>query len=130
MAHNKMSNFSSVLMAQREAVLASYNAAKMQNHHLFVKGDDTATEEYIFPNQIYDANNIAHIFYNSRCRVISIQKKTKVGADGLMIEIAKMISVSTNIKSKERDMDIIIVYLHENNLLLNPWNGTKNTVLT
>ena len=36
-----------------------------------------------------DGENIVEKFYNSDVRVISIQKLTKVGADGLMIEIAK-----------------------------------------
>ena len=39
-----------------------------------------------------DANNIVDIFYKTDCRVVSIQKKTKVGADGLMIEIVKLIT--------------------------------------
>lgn len=39
-----------------------------------------------------DANNIVDKFYKNKRRVISIQKKTKVGADGLMIEIAKLLT--------------------------------------
>jgi hypothetical protein len=39
-----------------------------------------------------DAFNIVNMFYQKKCRVISIQKKTKVGADGLMIEIAKLLT--------------------------------------
>jgi hypothetical protein len=58
--------------------------------------DDKATEEYIFPNQIEDANNIVSLFYNHKRYVISIQKKTKVGADGLMIEIAKIMTTHSD----------------------------------
>ena len=36
--------------------------------------------------------NIVDKFYKNKRRVISIQKKTKVGADGLMIEIAKLLT--------------------------------------
>ena len=39
-----------------------------------------------------DASNIVDKFYKNNRRVIIIQKKTKVGADGLMIEIAKLLT--------------------------------------
>jgi hypothetical protein len=55
-------------------------------------GDDKATAEYIFPNQITDATNVVYAFYKHNRRVISIQKKTKVGADGLMIQIATFLA--------------------------------------
>jgi hypothetical protein len=76
----------------REEVLADYNAAVKRNKRRFNQGCDTATAEYIFPNQMEDANNIVDKFYKNKRRVISIQKKTKVGADGLMIEIAKLLT--------------------------------------
>jgi hypothetical protein len=87
-----MSTPSDLISARREYVLQSYNSARADNHYLFLKGDDKATSEYIFPNQIEDANNIVDIFYRNNRRVVSIQKKTKVGADGLMIEIAKLLT--------------------------------------
>jgi hypothetical protein len=87
---------SDVISARREAVLQSYNAAKAENHLRFLEGDDKATAEYIFPNQIEDANNIVDKFYRNNRRVVSIQKKTKVGADGLMIEIAKILSTHSD----------------------------------
>jgi hypothetical protein len=83
---------SELISARREDVLQSYNSARATNHRLFLEGDDKATAEYIFPNQIEDANNIVDKFYKNKRRVISIQKKTKVGADGLMIEIAKLLT--------------------------------------
>lgn len=83
---------SDLISARRETVLQAYNSAKAENHLRFLEGDDKATAEYIFPNQIHDASNIVNIFYMKNCRVISIQKKTKVGADGLMIEIAKLLT--------------------------------------
>ena len=83
---------SDLISARREDVLQSYNSARATNHRLFLEGDDRATAEYIFPNQIEDANNIVDKFYKNRVRVISIQKKTKVGADGLMIETAKLLA--------------------------------------
>ena len=83
---------SKLISARREDVLQAYNSARATNHRLFLEGDDRSTTEYIFPNQIEDANNIVDKFYKNKRRVISIQKKTKVGADGLMIEIAKILT--------------------------------------
>lgn len=87
-----MSSSSDLISARRESVLQAYNSARAENHLRFLEGDDKATAEYIFPNQIEDANNIVDKFYKHKRRVISIQKKTKVGADGLMIEIAKLLT--------------------------------------
>lgn len=77
---------------QREQVVNSYKEAEIINRKSYRRGDDKATAEYIFPNQIEDANAIVDKFYKNKRRVISIQKKTKVGADGLMIEIAKLLT--------------------------------------
>ena len=87
-----MSSSSDIISARRERVLQAYNSARATNYSLFLEGDDKATAEYIFPNQMEDANNIVDKFYKNKRRVISIQKKTKVGADGLMIEIAKLLT--------------------------------------
>lgn len=81
-----------IISARREAVLQAYKSAETENHRLYVEGDDKATAKYIFPNQIEDAYAIVDKFYKNNRRVISIQKKTKVGADGLMIEIAKLLT--------------------------------------
>jgi hypothetical protein len=83
---------SEIISARREDVLQSYNSARATNRRMFLEGDDKATSEYIFPNQMEDAANIVDKFYNHKRRVISIQKKTKVGADGLMIEIVKLLT--------------------------------------
>lgn len=85
---NKMIPSCDLIAARRASVLQSYNSARAENYLRFLEGDDKATAEYIFPNQMEDAKNIVHSFYNHNRRVISIQKKTKVGADGLMIQIA------------------------------------------
>lgn len=93
-----MSSLSELISARREDVLQSYNSARARNHRLFLEGDIRATAEYIFPNQITDATNVVYAFYKHKRRVFSIQKKTKVGADGLMIEIAKL--MTTHIDDK------------------------------
>lgn len=87
-----MASSSDLISADRDSVLKDYAAAKAKNHRRFKKGDDQATSEYIYPNQMEDANIIVDKFYRDNRRVISIQKKTKVGADGLMIEIAKLLT--------------------------------------
>ena len=87
-----MSYTTDLVCAGRDFVQQSYNSAKAKNLYYYSKGDDKATSEYIFQNQIEDANNIVDKFYRHNRRVISIQKKTKVGADGLMIEIAKILT--------------------------------------
>ena len=89
---SKMSSSSDIISARRESVLQAYNSARAENHLRFLEGDDKATAEYIFPNQIEDANAFVDKFYKNHRHVISIQKKTKVGADGLMIEIAKLLT--------------------------------------
>jgi hypothetical protein len=81
-----------IISARREYVLQAYNSAKAENYLRFKEGDDKATAEYIFPNQMQDAHAIVEKFYTHKRRVISIQKKTKVGADGLMIEVAKLMT--------------------------------------
>jgi hypothetical protein len=81
-----------IISKRRERVIASYKEAELINYELFYNGDDRGTAEYIFPNQKEDANAIVDKFYKDNRRVISIQKKTKVGADGLMIEIAKLLT--------------------------------------
>ena len=91
-----MSSPSELISARREDVLQAYNSARATNHRLFLEGDDKATAEYIFHNQMEDANNIVDKFYKNNRRVISIQKKTKVGADGLMIEIAKLLTTHSD----------------------------------
>ena len=87
-----MSDSYDIISARREYVLQSYNSASAENRLRFMEDDDKATAEYIFPNQMEDASNIVDKFYKNNRRVISIQKKTKVGADGLMIEIAKLLT--------------------------------------
>lgn len=91
-----MPSLSEIISARRDDVLQSYNSAKATNKRLFMEGNHKATEEYIFPNQVDDAKNIVNAFYNRKRRVISIQKKTKVGADGLMIQIATLMTTHSD----------------------------------
>jgi hypothetical protein len=78
--------------ASREYVLQHYAASVSENKLKFMKGDKKATSEYIYPNQKEDAFNIMTQYYEHKRRVVSVVKKTKVGADGLMIELTKQMT--------------------------------------
>ena len=88
----KMAILSHIIAARRETVIQAYNSAKAENYLKYLEGDEKATQEYIYDNQIIDANNIVAEFYDNARHVISITKKTKVGMDGLMIEVFMLIS--------------------------------------
>lgn len=79
---------SEIISARRENVSTSYISARAENNLKYLEGDVKATSEYIYENQVIDAINIVNEFYKNNRRAISITKKTKVGMDGLMIEIA------------------------------------------
>ena len=80
----------------REVVIKSYDLEVAINRKKFRSGDVKTSCEYIFQNQKEDASNIIQTFYTTDVRVISIVKRTKVGMDGLMIEIAMRISTHIN----------------------------------
>jgi hypothetical protein len=90
---------------QREAVQDSFKAAISTNKMRYGRDDPHATEEYIYPNQDIDAHKIIEHFYDNKCRVVSVQKKTKVGADGLMLRVAQLMT-------QHPDDDFILDYLN------------------
>ena len=81
-----------IIDLSREIVLNDYQSASKKNKELFITGDVKASSEYIFDNQKVDAAEICNKFYETNVRVVSIVKRTKVGMDGLMIELSKNIS--------------------------------------
>ena len=87
-----MTSSSELISKNRDKVYHSYMSAKADNDCAYVKQDDKASAEYIFQNQREDANNIVQIFYSKKCRAVSVPKVTKVGADGLMIEVATLLT--------------------------------------
>lgn len=97
----------SLLDINIDIVNSDMKSAEKKNKELFLTGDVKASCEYIYPNQKEDALMICDKFYkNANIRVISIIKRTKVGMDGLMIEIAKNMSTHS-------DYNFI---LHRNNI--------------
>ena len=71
----------------RQKVQNNLEGEIIENKIRFEKGDSTATSEYIYDNQRKDSQKIITEFKKGK-RVISVQKRTKVGADGLMISLA------------------------------------------
>jgi len=104
-----MSLQNNLINAGRKFVEQSMNSSKAENNLRYLQGDNKATSEYIYPNQIEDAHNIVNKFYYNNIRVISIQKKTKVGADGLMIQIAALCAthIDDNFVIKPENIRII-----------------------
>ena len=76
----------------RDTVKADYESAKNKNLEQYLLNNTKATTEYIYSNQKIDANNIINTFYTTKVKAISIIKRTKVGMDGLMIQLAYNIS--------------------------------------
>jgi hypothetical protein len=86
-----------ILEQSRSVVNHYYKAAESRYRFECLQKDPQSSEQYIYPNQREDASFITDIFYNNRTkenkiRVVSIIKRTKVGMDGLMIEIATKMS--------------------------------------
>ncbi len=79
-----MSEFS----LHRERVNDSFKAAESDFRVRRIK-DPSLGQEYIYENQIIDAHNIIDLLYSGK-RIVSVIKKTKVGADGLMLSIGRL----------------------------------------
>ena len=70
-----------------ELVHFSYMTAMAQNRADYTRGDLKGTKEYIFKNQKDDSANIVSRFHDSNIRALSVVKRTKLGMDGLMIQM-------------------------------------------
>ena len=95
--------------ANRERVLSDYNSAMKKNEELYLRGNTYATSEYIYPNQKEDAFEICNKFYTEDISVISVVKRTKVGMDGLMIEIAKNMCTHPDNDFAKHSDDVFII---------------------
>lgn len=98
---------------QRELVQKSYEAAEIDNKYRYKKGYTDATSEYIYPNQKEDAQYIVNSFYNGK-HVVSIMKRTKIGMDGLMIELEYRMCTHPD-DEFIRDMENVIILTGMNN---------------
>jgi hypothetical protein len=86
------SSYNKIIAAIRNEVIQDYESAKARNHRMFLQGNVNATSEYIYSNQKYDAQSVVSMLYQDHRHVVSIRKKTKVGADGFIIELAMLMS--------------------------------------
>ena len=85
-----------LLQLNREIVLNDYVSAERNNQEMFSLGNVHTGSSYIYENQKEDAFRIVDYFRNDNIRVVSILKRTKVGMDGLMIEISKLIATHSD----------------------------------
>ena len=79
-----------LLKIQRDQVNGSFQAAKGHNDSQYILLNPNATSEYIYENQWADATKIVELFMTTNCLAVSVLKKTKVGADGLMLGLVKL----------------------------------------
>lgn len=86
------------LPSPAEQVRQSYLAKQEHNQLMFQRDPINYTSSYTFPNQQDDAHHLVDRFYQDathnggKLRFISLIKRTKVGMDGLMIELATQIT--------------------------------------
>lgn len=81
-----------LIAARRESVKHSYESAVAINRLKHFEGDVMATSEYVYSDQAGDSSKIVDMFYDGKLRVVSVQKKVKLGADGLMIYLATLLA--------------------------------------
>ena len=74
-----------IISLNRRIVYNYYESAEMNNKENHLAGN-------IYKNQRDDAQNIVNLFYKSEISAVSVLKRTKLGMDGLMIEISKLFS--------------------------------------
>ena len=79
-----------ILEMNRTIVNNDYESAEVINNEKNLAGNVKYGECYIYENQKKDALNIISKFYQTDIKVVSVLKRTKLGMDGLMIEISKL----------------------------------------
>lgn len=77
--------------------MASFEAAEARNSRLNID-DPKATSKYIYENQWEDAKMVVAMLHSANCYVVSVQKKTKVGADGFMLALAYLFTTDSDDK--------------------------------
>ena len=85
-----------MMIMNRRIVNNDYDSAVVINKEKNLAGDVKYGDEYIYDNQKRDAQNIVNMFYNTDLRVISVIKRTKLGMDGLMVEISKLFAIHSD----------------------------------
>lgn len=98
-----------ILNANRVVVNNDYESAELNNMEKHLNGSVKHGAEYIYANQKQDAVNIVNLFYKSEVKVVSVLKKTKLGMDGLMIEISKQFATHTDNKFALHRSNIFVI---------------------
>ena len=75
---------SSLKEVRRCSVRTSFESAKAANQTRYLEGDPHATAEYVWPNQISDADNIVNLLTKSGAVLLGIAKEPQVGMTGLL----------------------------------------------
>ena len=86
----------STLAAFRKIVQTDYDEAVQRNREAFTNADTSATAEYIFKNQQEDAARIVAGFHDTNILAATAIKRTKVGADGVMIQIGYLMATHSD----------------------------------
>lgn len=88
--------------AYREAAESSYKVAVIEEKH-------RSGQPYIYDNQKHDAVMICSMLTKDNVNVVSVQKKTKVGADGLFIELMRQFAthIDDNVIVDPKNMRLI-----------------------
>ena len=85
-----------LLKISKIIVKNDYESAECHNLESHLKGNVKYGPEYIYENQKKDAASIIEMFYKTDLRVVSIVKRTKLGMDGLMIELAMLFTTHSD----------------------------------
>ena len=82
--------------ARRASVKSSFESAKAANHNRYLEGDPHATAQYVWPNQISDAENIVNLLTKSGAVLLGIAKEPQVGMTGLLHYIPYLLCTHEN----------------------------------
>lgn len=63
---------------------------------MFIEGHTNATAEYIFPNQMEDAQKVVGMLYKDGIHVVIVDKKTQVGATGFIFGVAILLTTHSD----------------------------------
>lgn len=90
-----------MIEADRQDVIRQFKSAEHENNKAFVNENHErhimATSEYIYETQKQDASEIVELFHDNQggegmgnpCRVISVKKHVKLGADGVILDLIR-----------------------------------------
>ena len=109
--------------ASRELVQSAYEFKEKENKVRNLKKDPRAGKSYTYHNQKNDAYTIWSLFcQNPLTRIISVKKRTKVGCDGLMIELIYSFCVKSYENFSNNPLENMFVN-YEDVVLVTPMNN-------